>query len=253
MTQPTPQDGSMKGRQILYSLTHMAQRVRFIDYKTPIRVPNRFEKLEEVEEENEEKISRARRGANLNAAKRKVHDIISCNIGDGIVPIFLTFTYKVNQGDLDVAWEDWRRFIRKLNKHLAYSLKYLVVVEFQKRGAVHFHTIFFNLPIEYERSERRTRLIARLWSHGFVDVEEVRKARSVASYVTKYLSKGADDERVWGRRFFSCSKGLKRPIKYYNTQAWHMMQDIENGLHEIESKTIDERGNIIYIVKVLAI
>jgi len=122
----------------------------------------------------------------------------------------LTFTYADNMGDISQAWRDWHFFMRRMRARFG-KLHTLAVMEFQKRGAVHFHCIFFNLAPEVEQNERVTREIANLWGNGFVDIERIRSAKNVGAYVCKYLNKSADDPRLIGKKFFSCSVGLKRP------------------------------------------
>jgi len=99
-------------------------------------------------------------------------------------------------------------------------------MEFQKRGAVHFHCIFFNLHPDIEVSERKTRFIANLWGHGFVDIERVRSARNVGAYVCKYLNKSADDERLRGKKFYSTTRNLFRPQTYTGEFAQNKFERI---------------------------
>jgi len=180
-----------------------------------------------------------RREDNLSAVRTKVHDLVDCNVRNyGYEPVFLTFTFARNETNIKAAWKDWRRFIRLFKKHYG-DPKYLAVVEFQNRGAVHFHCIFFNYSPELERMERcphgkeacdwqklgycsldkTARPIARLWGQGWVDVERVRSARNVAAYVTSYLDKSAGDARLRGIKFFATSKGLVRPEVLYDEEA----------------------------------
>ncbi|WP_452176556.1 rolling circle replication-associated protein, partial [Kordiimonas lipolytica] len=57
---------------------------------------------------------------------------------------------------------NFKKFIQRLNYKMDLKLKYSCVVEFQKRGAVHYHLLAYNLPF-IENSK-----LAEIWGHGFV-------------------------------------------------------------------------------------
>lgn len=167
-----------------------------------------------------------RRKDNLNSVRNSVRRLVNANVNRyGYNPCFLTFTYRENQSDVSLAWSDWHDFMRKMRGRFG-TLHALSVMEFQKRGAVHFHCIFFNLSPEVERTERSTRLIASLWGHGYVDIERVRSARNVGAYVCKYLNKSADDERLRGQKFYTTTRNLFRPIEFTGDVAKSRMLDI---------------------------
>lgn len=180
----------------------------------------------------------ARRRDNLNATRNTIRRLVNSNVrAYGYEPCFLTFTYRENQGDIDIAWSDWHEFMRKMRSYFG-KLHALSVMEFQKRGAVHFHCIFFNLSPEVESRERSERLIAFMWGHGFVDIERVRSAKNVGAYVCKYLNKSADDERLKGKKFFSTTKGLLRPKTYTGVFAFdRFCAMVERGDVELLAQT----------------
>jgi len=171
-------------------------------------------------------IPQSRRKDNLNALRNNIRRLVNANnLRYGYEPCFLTFTYAVNQSDISCAWADWHRFMRDLRNVLG-PLHALTVMEFQKRGAVHFHCIFFNLHPDIETTERQTRFIADIWRHGFVDIERVRSARNVGAYVCKYLNKSADDERLRGKKFYSTTRNLFRPQTYTGEFAQNKFERI---------------------------
>jgi len=86
-------------------------------------------------------------------------------------------------------------------------MKYLCVVAFQKRGAIHFHAVFFNLP--YVRNVKKE--LSSMWGHGFVKLITVDHVKNLGAYVSKYLQKDIMDKRLVGRKAFFCSRGLIRP------------------------------------------
>jgi len=136
----------------------------------------------------------------------------------GFEPVFLTFTFRENLQDLEIANRHFRNFIKRLNHQYGKNFRYLAVVEFQRRGAVHYHCIFFDMPLAMEQEERKSRTIAKIWSHGFIDIERVRSAKRVGPYVCKYLDKAILDPRLLGKKAFFTSHGLLRPIEFRNQE-----------------------------------
>ena len=160
----------------------------------------------------------AKRQDNLARTRNTIRRLVECNVSvHGYEPVFLTFTYAKNERDLKRAHADFSSFIRRFNRAYRIRAKYLAVIEFQGRGAIHFHCIFFNLSPTMEYEERRTRSIAKIWSHGFVDIERIRSAKRVGAYVCKYLDKSASDARLLGQNSFLSSKGLLKP-QYYRSE-----------------------------------
>jgi hypothetical protein len=129
--------------------------------------------------------------------------------GSPYKPIFITFTFKENITDLTVANKEWTKFILRFNKrHFKHGyLKYVGVPEFQKRGAVHYHVVFFNLPYMTKIYD----VIRQSWGLGFTLVETVKSTEHLINYVSKYLSKENFDQRLFGRKKYFASRGLFKP------------------------------------------
>jgi len=156
-----------------------------------------------------------RRDDNLMEVRQSIRRLVDGNVeAHGYPPVFLTFTFKDNIQEVDIANEHFHSFIRKLTSAIGQRPKYLAVVEFQKRGAVHYHCIFFNLSPEYEIRERNSRFVANLWGAGYVDLQRIRNVKRVGPYVCKYLDKAVHDKRLRGRKAFFTSRGLLRPKVY---------------------------------------
>lgn len=149
-----------------------------------------------------------RRSSSIVRARREIYRIAEANTGrwGNYLPVFFTLTFKENQQNLREANVEYRNFIRRLNRFLRFKVKYLVVPEFQKRGAVHYHGVFFNLPHVDILKFRG------IWSKGYVDLQGVKKIRSISAYIAKYLSKDTLDSRLYGERAYFTSRDLYRPI-----------------------------------------
>lgn len=166
----------------------------------------------------------------LARARQNVFDIISCNVnnipdyfGNKQMPKFITLTFKDNVTDSKFANLEFTKFNKRLSYYLYGEnknvLKYICIPEFQKRGAIHYHVLYFNLPyIEFEN-------LGHVWGNGFVFVESVKDniedyAKYVAKYMNKENSKGEENFDIYlskgmlnQKRYFT-SRGLKRPIVY---------------------------------------
>lgn len=184
-------------------------------------------------------------------SKNKLKHLIDSNIvqlGDTkFRPRFVTFTFKENLTDIKTANSLFTKFIRKFNRFLKFSdshLKYVTVIEFQKRGAVHYHTLFFNLPFiknMYDEMEK-------LWGHGFVISKKIDKVKHLSSYVCKYMSKELNDERLYGQKCYFASMNLTKPRTIYNESAVRFVAEFMPDEIKPFEKLIQTngRGAIVY-------
>ncbi len=132
-----------------------------------------------------------------------------------IQPQFLTYTIHENIKDIATANTLFTNYIKRLNYHTYGTkesiVKYVAVPEFQKRGAVHYHAVFFNLPKINARHEFNTGEFASIWEHGHIKKKNVSKIPNVGRYMTKYMTKDALDKRLVGRKKYFSSRGLYKP------------------------------------------
>lgn len=133
------------------------------------------------------------------------------------IPKFVTLTFKKNLTELTIANKEYTNFVKRLNVHLYHEkknrLRYVVVPEFQKRGAVHFHIIFFNLHWF------KAKTLADIWGNGFINIRDISEVRNVGAYMTKYMAKDAFDKRLIGRKKYFSSRGLKKPVVVLDEQS----------------------------------
>ncbi len=112
-----------------------------------------------------------------------------------------------------------KKFLRRLS-NMYPGFKYILVTEFQKRGAVHYHMIC-NLPF-IDNDE-----LGRIWGHGYTKILAMNNSRGVSVYLSKYLSKRLDDPRKLGHKLYYSSKNLIRPIKIYGEEAERLLKELE--------------------------
>lgn len=138
--------------------------------------------------------------------------LVGANMGGTDNAVFATFTYAENMQDLKGARKDFNAFAQSLRVEFGDAIRYVVVAEFQERGAVHFHAILWGLPIEAIANERSTRLVATLWGKGFVDIRLVKSPQGIAVYLSKYLMKTFLDYRLAGMKAYIASRNIIKPV-----------------------------------------
>lgn len=132
----------------------------------------------------------------------------------GEIPKFFTFTFAENIENLTEAHDFWRLYQKRLRHFFGKSFKYIAVPEFQKRGAVHYHVIYFDMPYVENMKE----IFSDLWTFGFFKIEAITDIEKVTKYIIKYISKGNTDMRMYKRRTFYTSQKLLRPIEVRDSQ-----------------------------------
>ncbi|MFA5770487.1 MAG: hypothetical protein WC894_03270 [Patescibacteria group bacterium] len=128
---------------------------------------------------------------------------------------FITLTFKdTEKFDIrDLTYCNFRkeRFVKKL-KEIKPDLKYIIVPEYQKRGAVHYH-ILCNLQYIPKG------LFKKYWIYGFSSIDAIKELDKSLFYLTKYISKNTYIAEFKGRRRFYASKNITRPISLYGEPA----------------------------------
>lgn len=145
--------------------------------------------------------------------------------GRSFRPIFLTLTFAENMTDIKKANRIFSKFKQRLDYEITgikkSYLKYVGVIEFQKRGAVHYHVLIFNLPFMESIYDKMN----KIWGEGFVIVKSIDQVKNIASYMCKYMTKNNDDERLCGEKTYFTSRGLKKPVTTFD---WQIIKTILN-------------------------
>lgn len=169
---------------------------------------------EQGETIREDRKDEYRKQANYRA-RENIRRLVNANFGEG--DIFFTLTFKENERNLQRANHEFKKFVQRVKRRQS-DFIYVAVIEFQKRGAVHYHLVC-NLNVAWDTREEREfqeREFAKLWGHGFCDLEAIRPLAgcdNIGAYLVKYLKKGFEDKRFDGRRRYLYSKGLEKPYE----------------------------------------
>ena len=175
------------------------------------------------------------RERSLKRAKANLRRLINANVGQygkEFTAKFLTLTFRDNVKDIKQANYEFNKFIKRLNYNLygikKVNLKYTTVIEFQKRGAIHYHTIIYNMPY-IAASE-----ISNIWGNGFIKINKIDDVDNVGAYVGEYLGqaekgqgKDIEDDRLRGQKTYFSSRGLLKPLEVTNKKT---VEQVENAL-----------------------
>lgn len=189
---------------------------KFIDFETG-----------EVLTEEEYKLKNRQRHA--HEVRRNVRRLALANFDHRSK--FVTMTFRENLQDIEEANRCFKAFIRNVNAILKKDgrdrLKYLAVIEFQKRGAIHYHMLC-DLP-----SSMRYKTLIDCWRRatkdygGSVRVEKIDHVDNVGAYIVKYMTKDNVDMRLAGKKSYQTSRNLKRPRELVGDQAERFLVEID--------------------------
>ena len=105
---------------------------------------------------------------------------------------FFTLTYAENLQDVAQSRKEFDVFIKRL-KRLHPHLQYVCVIEFQQRGAIHFH-LLCNLPYVEQRT------LQSLWGHGIADIRRLDNELKAGLLVAeKYEAVDDNDLSAWNQ------------------------------------------------------
>ena len=173
-------------------------------------------KSDPIQAEVDTKISPEQKGNQESKAKRKdsvtrtrneIRRLINCNSD---FSKFYTLTFAENIMDVKIANKHFNKFIMRMT-YRHEDFKYISVIEFQKRGAVHYHFLC-NLP--YIDSKE----IEKIWGLGFIKIKKIDEVTNLGAYFCKYLNKDMTDKRLFKKKKYFWSKNLERPTEVYENQ-----------------------------------
>ncbi len=167
----------------------------------------RSEASEEVKKENRAKSS--------SRAKRTVRRLVNANIEGSSK--FVTLTFAEDIKDLKQANYIFKKFKQRLEYQMKIDIKYLCVPEFTKKGRVHYHVIFFNLPYI------KNTTLEMIWGQGFIKINKVDNCDNVGAYVSKYMTE--DNLILVEEKSYFTSRNLNKPQEFINEKEIEILED----------------------------
>jgi len=203
-----------------------------------------------------------RRADNARRARENFRRLVAANLGRDGNPALLTLT--VYRGlSTATAFLYLRELFRTLRDIGYRDLRYISVVEFQKRGSIHFHVLVWGLPYEIVcthkrghahavclnrgKCERSTRNIQRLWMAGYCDLHTTDGSPKLASYMAKYLFKemlreGEDTTSKNTKRSYkaySASRNIMRPVQVAAGAVYYLLDQVGVDKSPVQQKEYD--------------
>lgn len=139
-----------------------------------------------------------RRGKVKNFSKksrRRLLELLARTGNEKLPRVFLTLTYPSNMTDSEKGKQHLRSFLERVRRRYPRASA-IWRIEYQKRGAVHFHLLFFNLP--FWKADN----IRQVWSEIIgeqnprIRIETCRSRKKTTFYMSKYLAKVASEASV---------------------------------------------------------
>ncbi len=258
--------------------------------KEPIIYPVGYKKRKARKVRAYDQGAHERRADSIRRLKSTFTRLVRSHLYATGVPAFVTLTMYQALGVTE-AWSAFFFFIRNLKYRFGGSISYVTVLEFQKRGAPHFHTLIWGLSDDVVVNElpwsvwasmgrkkkkirdrfvaycvekginpetaRGDRLLQNLWQRGFVDCLPTDGSPRLIGYLSKYMSKAMHDERLWGRKAYSVSRNVVRPLlskitETFDDVALGYLDDDELTplqVHEFDTEWLGKGRYRLYKVK----
>lgn len=193
-----------------------------------------YEKLptlpgEKIKERNEEELleeygdyefdnTLTDRKNNMHKARNNFRRLVTANFDSG--SRFITLTFKDNITDVKWANKEFKKYMQRMRYRYGKDFKYANVIQFQKRGAVHYH-MMSDLPyIPHEDLEN-------IWGHGFVGINKIDHVDNVGAYMIGYMAEDMTDTRLMGQKSYMTSRNLERPREYVGDEAEMIIKALE--------------------------
>lgn len=157
---------------------------------------------------------------NARRASMGFRRLILSNLRTDENPLLVTLTFSENRTTLSECNVLFALFIHRMRNSFGNSFKYIGVPEFQKRGAVHYHVLFWGLPQGIYASERQSRTLATIWGQGFVFIKQTDGNERLSSYLAKYMVKAINDPRLFYHRAYYASRNVLRPVVSSGFPLW---------------------------------
>ena len=135
---------------------------------------------------------------------------------------FVTFTFnpkKIDRYSIDETFNTMKYWLNRQKKHSP-DFAYVIVPEFHKDGAIHFHALIraYNgdmKPTQVFQNGKRVYNVTGFTS-GFTNAQKMDdNQEKTAGYITKYITK--DTINRFNKRRYWASKNLQKPVKHYGS------------------------------------
>jgi hypothetical protein len=207
----------MVAQPLIYNVVkEYPDMLRIYIYKTPYSLPEpgytRKTPKRKKDGIDDESIHRS-----IRRSKSTIADLVLCND----FQYFCTFTFnpkKHDRYDVNHCKFVMSMWLHRQRTHSP-NLKYLIVPEFHKDGALHFHALLSNFNGRLKDSKKRQsgRIVYNMtgFRSGFTTAVPIDHNKgAISNYIKKYITK--DMPLIHGRKRYWLSQNLTRPTKTVN-------------------------------------
>lgn len=155
----------------------------------------------------------------LNKARNMIIRLANCNTD---LTTFMSLTYADNMQNLKASKGHLNILFKRLQEDFL-GFKYLYVLEFQSRGAIHYH-VLCNFPVLFKTAGPRefkpefqkileNQFKEMYWPHGFVDIRNLKEEGNTNAglYVSTYLIEDLFKLDLDGAKCYGYSRNLNKP------------------------------------------
>jgi len=173
-----------------------------------------------------------KRQDNARRASLAFRRLVQANLASDSPPILSTFTFK-NEVSISQGFRLFSSFAKRLRLLFGVNISYIAVPEFGTRNTqrLHFHALFWGLPLDKVKQERESRYFAQIWKYGFIDLVVTDNNPKVGYYLSKYLKKAYLDPRFFSHKTYTTSRNIIRPVEHRSFVS--MILDFEVGVDNL--------------------
>lgn len=219
----------------MYKLTFFNKPRDFVSYPKEEKVKS-SKPFEDSDDSIQKSISRSR---------AMIFDYVKCNDFD----MFVTFTFdpeKVNRYNMTHCFSQMQKWLWSQQRKHDGELRYIIVPEHHKDGAIHFHALMGGLKHQLKKtnviSRKSGKRVYNLtqFTYGFTNVQRLDDDKQkTTAYICKYIGKEFDN--VVNRRRYWASKNLEKPVKFYNKMYdWKLFPDLQHQVFANDALAIYE-------------
>ena len=113
--------------------------------------------------------------------------------------IFITLTYEGIDTDAPLAKANLFAFVKRLQRRFpTVAMSFVWRMEFQERGAIHFHILAFGLPFVPKDQIQKMWGAVSCQKRPFTRIEMIFSSKKIMNYVSKYVAKVNPSPEIGG-------------------------------------------------------
>lgn len=173
----------------------------------------------------------------MHRTKTNIYDIAKSNEWE----YFITITFdsrKVDRYNYDLIASKMKKLLNNIKQRKASDLKYLLVPELHKDGAIHFHGLLSQIgslnAVKTNKKDKQGNDIYNFkdFNLGFTTATKVKNTKAVSNYIAKYITLELITNTKHKHKFW-CSKELERPKIKLDLVETKKITTINDNLKEL--------------------